>query len=430
MKKIKKSVGFSPLPRPAVPAEVTAPVGSYESLQAAIQAGADSIYFGIDKLNMRSHSANNFKLKDLKKISEICKKNNLKCYLTLNTIIYNKELKQIKQICDKAKQAKIDAIIASDFSVIQYANKIKLPVHVSTQVNISNIEEVKFFSKYADVIVLARELNLTQIKQITSQIKKQKITGPSKRLIKIEIFIHGALCISLSGKCYMSLANYNTSANRGKCFQSCRRKYKVYDDETEQELTIDNKFVMSPSDLCTIGSLDKILASGINILKIEGRARKADYVYQVVKAYKEAIDSIQNKTYTKSKINNWLKELKKVYNRGFWKGGYYLGKKAGEWSGQYGSHSTQKKIYLGICTHYFDKKQVGCFKIETGELKQGDNILITGTKTGVLYQKANNLLLDNKKILKAKKGDLITFKTKKRIRKGDKLYILASSQSH
>jgi len=404
--------------------QLMSPAGSWESLRAAIKAGTDSVYFGIKQLNMRSHGANNFDLKDLKKITKICNKENIKTYLTLNTIVYDKELKLIKKICNKAKENGITSIIASDLAVISYCNSINIPVNISTQLNVSNIEEVKFFSKYADIITLARELNLDQIKKITKQIKKEKIKGPSKNLIKLEAFVHGALCVSISGKCYMSLATFNKSANRGECLQNCRRTYKVIDNETNDELKINNNHIMSPKDLCTIGIVDRLIKSGISLFKIEGRARAPDYVYTVTKIYKEAIDSVYTKTYSKDKIKKWEKELKTVFNRGFWNNGYYFGKKLGEWADSYGSKATKKKKFLGICLHYFDKKKIGYFNIQTNSIKLGDEILITGPTTGIVKEKVESIVIEKKSIEKAKKGDLITIPIKEKIRKNDKLFLI------
>ena len=316
--------------------EIMAPSGSYESLIAAIKAGAGSVYFGVGKLNMRSKSSN-FEFDDLKKVAKICKEHNVKSYLALNTVMYDEDIDSIKKICNTAKEAGITAIIASDVSVIKYCNKIRMEVHISTQLNVSNIEAVKFYSQFADVIVLARELTLKKIKHIAKEIKKQKIKGPSGNLVKIELFVHGALCVSIAGKCYMSLALHNKSANRGECLQVCRGSYKVTDQETGNELVVDNNYVMSPKDLCTITVLDKILDSGASILKIEGRGRSPDYVYKTTKAYKEAVDACLKGKYTKEKIELWLNELQLVYNRGFWHGGYYLGNKLGEWCNCYGS---------------------------------------------------------------------------------------------
>ena len=404
--------------------EIMAPAGSYESLEAAIKAGEDSVYFGVEQLNMRARASNNFTLNDLKKIANRGNKLGIKTYLTLNTILYDHDIILMKKICDAAKKAGINAVIASDNAAINYANSIGLDVHISTQTNVSNFETVKFYSKFAEVVVLARELTLQQIKNICNEIKKQNICGPSGNLMRIEIFCHGALCVAISGKCYMSLATSNASANRGACLQNCRKSYKVIDEETGDELKIDNKYIMSPKDLCTIGFIDKLLDSGIGVLKIEGRGRSPDYVYAVTKSYREAVDSVLNKTYTKEKINNWNKELEKVYNRGFWQGGYYLGKKLGEWSGGYGSQSKKEKVFVGIARHYFPKTQIGEFILQTGEIELGDEIIITGKTTGIVHQKIESLYVDEKSASKAKKGEIITIKLNERIRKNDKLYVV------
>jgi len=404
--------------------ELMSPVGSYESLAAAIQAKADSIYFGVGELNMRSRAAYNFTVKDLKKIADICKKNNIKSYLTLNVVVYDNEFKAIKKLCDAAKKAKISAVIASDLAVIQYANKIKLPVHISTQANVSNIEAVKFFSKYAGVIVLARELTLEQIRNIAKEIKKQNMRGPNKQLVKIELFIHGAMCVSISGKCQMSLALYNEPANRGKCLQACRRAYRVIDEETGDELVIDNKYVMSPKDLCTIGFIDKLIEAGVSVFKIEGRGRSPEYVYTVTKVYKEAVESYFNGSYTKTKIKHWTAELEKVFNRGFWQGGYYLGKKLGEWSGTYGSKAAKEKRYIGLIENYFPKPNAAQIKIESGKLNINDDILITGPTTGVLQFKLESMFVNEKPSKTGKKGWDVTIKIPNKVRKNDKLYIV------
>jgi len=404
--------------------EIMAPVGSYEALAVAIKAGADSIYFGIDKLNMRAGSAKTFKLNDLKKIAEICKKNKTKSYLTLNTIMYDEDIKTIKKIIDTAKSAKISAIIAMDMAVIEYAKKIGMRVHMSTQTNISNIQAVKFYSKFAEVIVLARELSLKQIKQITSQIKKQKIKGPSGELIKIEVFIHGALCVSISGKCYMSLALYNKSANRGECLQTCRRKFKVTDAETGDKLKIENNHIMSPKDLCTIKNIPELIKAGISVFKIEGRGRSPDYVFTVVNAYRQAVDLHFQKKLTKKQINKLEKQLKEVFNRGFWHGGYYLGEKLGEWSGTYGSKATIQKHFIGLVKHYYPKKHVAEIIIQKEKLAIGDNILITGNTTGVLKTKVESLYADDKPAKTAKKPQLITITVPEKVRKNDKIYVL------
>ncbi|MFH1377029.1 MAG: peptidase U32 family protein, partial [Candidatus Woesearchaeota archaeon] len=404
--------------------EIMAPVGDFETLQSAIKAGTDSVYFGIGDLNMRSRAAINFTIDDLKEVVRICKENKVKTYLALNIVLYDDDLVEMKATCDAAKEAGISAMICSDFAAIEYAKSIGLEVHVSTQANVSNLEAVKFFSKYVDVAVLARELSMEQIKEICEQIKKQKIKGPSGNLIEIEIFVHGALCVSISGKCYMSLANYNSSANRGACFQPCRRAYKVIDEETGDELKVDNKYVMSPKDLCTIGFLDRIVDSGVKVLKIEGRGRKAEYVYNVVKVYKEALKAIEEGNYNKENIEKWTKELEKVYNRGFWHGGYYLGKKLGEWSGAYGSQATTEKVYVGKGVHYFGKKKVAHFLIESDELKIGDSVIITGPTTGYVEFKVTEMKVEDKKVEKAVKGNNVTFPLNEKIRENDKLFVV------
>ena len=403
--------------------EIMAPAGNFESLAAAIKAGADSIYFGVEQLNMRARAAN-FTLDDLPKIVKICQKSNVKTYLTLNTIMYDHDMNLMKKICDVAKKAKITAVIASDIAAINYATEVGLEVHMSTQVNISNIEAIKFYSKFADVIVLARELTLQQIKKICDEIKKQNIKGPKGELIKIEIFAHGALCVAVSGKCYMSLATYNASANRGACLQNCRRSYKVIDEETGDELRIENKQVMSPSDLCTIGFIDKLMDAGVSVFKLEGRGRSADYVYIVTKCYKQAAEAYLNGTYTKEKIEAWTKELESVYNRGFWQGGYYLGKKLGEWSGTYGSKATKEKVFVGIAKHYFPKTKIGEFLIQSDKIKVGDEIIITGNTTGVIQAKVESMFVNDKQSATAKQGDVITIKIPERVRENDKLYVI------
>ncbi len=405
--------------------ELLAPAGSFASLQAAIQAKTNSIYFGIGQLNMRAGSSNNFKEEDIDTIVSICKKNNIKAYLAINTILYDEDLSSMKRICDIAKEKNVDAIIASDISVLMYAKSINLPVHISTQLNISNIDEIKFFSKFADVIVLARELKLEQIKNICRKIEEEKITGPSGNLVKIEIFIHGALCVAISGRCYMSLSQYNYSANRGVCLQACRRKYRVIEEETNKELLLDNKYVMSPKDLCTIAYLEEIINSKASILKIEGRGRKEEYVYRVVKTYKEAIDYIcKGNKPKKEKIEGWVKELQSVYNRGFWHGGYYLNKSSKDmWSLSYGSKATKKKIYIGKVTNYFSKKQIAEVLIEAHILKTNDEIIISGNTTGVVFETIKDIWIDNKSHKQANKKDVVTIPITTKVRKNDKLYI-------
>ncbi|MBT3450669.1 U32 family peptidase [archaeon] len=404
--------------------EIMAPAGSYESLAAAIKAGTNSIYFGVGDLNMRSRSAN-FELDDLEKVAQICKENNVKSYLTLNTVVYDNELELIKQLCDRAKQTGITAVIASDISVIEYAHSIELEVHISTQANVSNFEAIKFYSKYADVIVLARELKIEQIKEICEKIKSENICGPKNNLIEIEIFVHGALCVSISGKCYMSLAQYNFSANRGACLQACRRSYLVTDEETGDELIVDNKFIMSPKDLCTIKFLDKIIDSGVSVLKIEGRGRSPDYVYTTVKSYREATDACLTYKFNEEKINNWVKQLEEVFNRGFWHGGYYLGNKLGEWCDCYGSKATKQKKQLGTVKNYFSKVNVMEIEIEANEIVKGDEIVVIGPTTGVVKEKVEIIRnsLDNKNIESAEKGMKITIPINEKVRMNDKVYL-------
>ncbi|MBI2672283.1 U32 family peptidase [Candidatus Woesearchaeota archaeon] len=399
------------------------PAGSFESLRAAIKAKTDAVYFGVGNLNMRANSAN-FRLKDLKKIVSICKKNNVKTYLTINIVMYNEDLKLMKKICDKAKKAGINAVIASDMAVINYANSIGLNVNCSTQMNISNIEAVKFYSKFADIMVLARELNLEQIKKICSEIKKQNIRGPNDELVKIEVFIHGALCVSISGRCYMSLTNYNSSANRGQCLQNCRRSYRVIDEQTGKELVLDNKYVMSPKDLCTVSFLDRIIDSGASILKIEGRGRPPEYVYTTTKVYKEALESCNKKIFTKEKIEKWTEELRSVFNRGFWQGNYYLGEKVDGWSNYSGNKSTKEKHFLGLVKNYFVKSKIGEIIVQSENLMIGDEIIIIGPTTGVVKTNVKSIVKSEKNITSAEKGDFVTIPIPERVRKKDKVYLI------
>ncbi len=407
--------------------QVLSPVGSYETLQAAIKAGADAVYFGVGNLNMRSRSTANFTVEDLAEIVKICKNNNVNSYLAVNTVIYDHEMDTMKKLVDAAKKSKLTAIIASDQSVMSYAHSIGVQVNASTQLNISNIEAVKFYAQFVDVIVLARELNLKQVKEIVDQIKKEKITGPMGELIKIEIFVHGALCMAISGKCYMSLHTYNHSANRGACLQVCRRAYELTDKETGDKLEIDNEYIMSPQDLCTIEFIDKILDAGVSILKIEGRARPPEYVKTVTTCYKEAVNEYIKGTYTLKKAKVWKKKLSTVFNRGFWDG-YYLGTKLGKWSDVYGSKATHKKVYVAKGMKYFDKLQVGEFKVEADTLKLKDKILIIGPTTGVIEAEVSEIRLDDKKLKTAKPGQLISIPIKERIRKSDKLYKLIENK--
>ena len=407
--------------------EIMSPVGSYESLMAAIQGGANSVYFGIEQLNMRSRSSNNFTISDLENITKICKEKKIKTYLTLNTIIYDNELELAKSILEAAKKNGISAVIASDMSVISYARLIGVEVHMSTQCNITNIEAVKYYSQFADVIVTARELSLKQVAEIIKKIDVEKIKGPSEKLVRIEVFAHGALCMAVSGKCYLSLDNLNYSANRGACLQLCRRTYLVKDKEDGHEFEIDQEYIMSPKDLCTIGFLDKILNAGVKVLKIEGRGRSPEYVKTVTKCYREAADSILNETYTKTKINKWTKQLSSVYNRDFWDG-YYLGRKLGEWTEKYGSRATKTKVYIGKITNYFTKLKVAEIKIETHDFKVGDDILIIGPTSGVVEIKIPEIRVSLSKTKSASKGDLCSVPISALVRKNDKVYKLVESE--
>lgn len=407
--------------------ELMAPAGNFESLQAALDNGADSVYFGVEQLNMRARASINFTLNDLPEITKRCEAKGVRTYLTLNTIIYDHDLSLIKTLLDKAKEANITAVIAMDQAVIAYARQINMEVHISTQINITNIETVKFYAMFADTVVLSRELSLTQVKKITEQIEKEQIKGPSGRLVEIEIFGHGALCMAVSGKCYLSLHSHNSSANRGACKQNCRKKYIVTDQESGFEVEIDNEYMMSPKDLCTIDFLDEIAASGIKVLKIEGRGRAPEYVATVIKCYREAIDSINNGTYTKEKGREWMEELQKVYNRGFWTG-YYLGQKLGEWSPISGSMATQRKVYIGKGKHFYPKASIGEFLIEAYDLQVGDSILITGPTTGAKETTVTSLMIDDIASEKATKGDEITLPIDFRIRPSDKLYKLVKTE--
>jgi putative protease len=401
--------------------EITAPVGSWESLSAAIQSGADSVYFGIGSLNMRSRSSINFTLHDLVKICRICSKNYVKTYLTLNTVIYDREMAEMKKIVDSAKKNGISAIIASDQAVIQYAVSKGMPVHMSTQTNISNIAAVKYYSQFADVMVTARELELSQVALITKTINREKITGPSGKQVRIEIFAHGALCMAISGKCYLSLDNYNASANRGACYQLCRRPYRVTDLDGGVELVVDDEYIMSPKDLCTIGFLDKIIASGVSILKIEGRGRSPEYVNTVISCYREAVDSVIDRTYNQEKIKGWMNRLKTVYNRGFWDG-YYLGQTLGEWTDQHGSLASQRKEYVGKVTNYFSKLKVAEIRMESGILEQGDSIYIQGPTTGSIEMMIPEIRVDLKNVKKTMKGDQCSIPVNIFLRRADKIY--------
>ena len=403
--------------------EIMAPVGSYESLAAAIQAGANSIYFGIENLNMRAHSANNFTIADLHKIVAVCKENGLKSYLTINTIVYDSELELMHRIVDAAAEAKLTAIIASDLSVLQYARSKNVEVHASTQLNITNIEAVRFFAQFCDVMVTARELNLEQVAAIVGAIHEQNIRGPKGELVQIEVFAHGALCMAISGKCYLSLHQYGRSANRGECFQACRRGYEVTDCESGQQLLIEDKYIMSPKDLCTLPFLDRVLRAGVSVLKIEGRARGPEYVKMVVDSYNRAIDAICNGEFNQELIDSLTERLRKVFNRGFWDG-YYLGRKLGEWSGVYGSKATKRKEYVGKCTNYFTKLNVAEITLESGDLNKGDELLIIGETTGVYEHTISEMRVDLKPVEHAEKGEALSIATSQVIRRGDRVYKL------
>jgi len=401
--------------------ELMAPAGNFESLQAAIDNGADSVYFGVEQLNMRARASINFTLSDLEKIAERCKPKGIRTYLTLNTIIYDHDLSIIRTLINRAKKAGITAVIAMDQSVINYARKVDMEVHLSTQINLTNTEAIEFYANFADTMVLSRELSLNQIKNIIEYIEKEEIRGPSGNRVQIEIFGHGALCMAVSGKCYLSLHAYNSSANRGACKQNCRKKYTVVDQETGFEIELDNEYMMSPKDLCTLDFLDQIIAAGVRVLKIEGRGRAPEYVAKVIRTYREAIDAVIAGTYTEEKVKQWMNTLREVYNRGFWSG-YYLGQKLGEWSAANGSAATQKKIYLGKGVHYYPKSKIGEFNLQAYDLKVGDKILITGPTTGAKETVVSEIWADDKQAEAAKKGSIVTMPIAFKIRPSDKLY--------
>ena len=403
--------------------EIMAPVGSRESLAAAIQAGADSIYFGIESLNMRARSASTFTINDLREIAQICDEHGIKSYLTINTIIYDEDVKLMRTIVDAAKEAGISAVIAADVAVMSYCNEVGQEVHLSTQLNISNAEALKFYARFADVVVLARELNLKQVREIYDVIQKEQIKGPKGELIRIEMFCHGALCMAVSGKCYLSLHEMNASANRGACMQICRRAYEVKDKDSQVELEVDNKYIMSPKDLKTIHFMDEMIEAGVRVFKIEGRARGPEYVQTVAGCYNEALNAYLAGELTEEKKDAWDERLATVFNRGFWDG-YYLGQKLGEWSNIYGSQATELKMYVGKCTDYFSKIGVGEFLIEAASISEGDKMLITGNTTGALTFLLDDPRVDLKSVKDVPKGVKVSFKTPERVRRGDKLYML------
>lgn len=401
--------------------EIMAPVGSRESLQAAIQAGAGSVYFGIGRLNMRAHSANTFTVDDLREIAATCTSHGIKTYLTVNTVIYDGDMADMREIVNAAKEAGISAVIASDMAVIMYCRSVGMEVHLSTQLNISNIEALKFYAQFADVAVLARELNLDQVAAIHKQIDEQNVCGPSGERIRIEMFCHGALCMAVSGKCYLSLDNAGRSANRGECMQLCRRSYLVTDTETGTQLEIDNKYIMSPKDLKTVRFIDRMMRSGVRVFKIEGRARGPEYVYTVVQCYKEAIASVLEGTFTDEKKDRWDERLATVFNRGFWDG-YYQGQLLGEWNKNYGSNATERKVYVGKGVKYFSKLGVAEFTCEAAEFSVGDKMLITGPTTGVMYVTVEEIHDDTHSVTTAQKGTRVAFKVPDKVRPSDKLF--------
>ena len=402
------------------------PVGTYESLMAAIQGGADSVYFGVEHLNMRSRSSNNFSMDDLRKITNICREHGVKSYLTVNTVIYGEDLSLMREIIHAAKAVEISAIIASDVAVMMYANQTGQEVHLSTQLNIANVEALKFYARFADVAVLARELNLEQVRTICNEINTQQIKGTKGALLRIEMFCHGALCMAISGKCYLSLHEMNESANRGTCMQLCRRGYKVQDRESDIELAIENQYIMSPKDLKTIHFINKMMDAGVRIFKIEGRARGPEYVHIVTTCYKEAVKAWCDGTFSDEKIAAWDERLKSVFNRGFWDG-YYLGQRLGEWSAHYGSHATKRKEYIAKGINYFNDIQVAEFLMESGSLRIGDEILITGPTTGAVFQTINEIHVERKPVCETVKSEHFSIKTTEKIRPSDRMYKLVVS---
>jgi putative protease len=406
--------------------EIMSPAGSFDALMTAIQGGAGSVYFRAGQLNMRARSSSNFSPDDNRRITEICREHGVKSYLTLNTIIYDEELSLMREMVDLAKDSGVSAIIASDLSVLEYARSLGVEIHISTQCNITNIEAVKFYAKYADVMVLARELNIGQMEGITRAIREKRITGPKGELVQIEVFVHGALCMAVSGKCYISLDNFNSSANRGACMQPCRRAYHVKDVDNQIELEVDNKYIMSPKDLMTLPILDRLLDAGVTVLKIEGRGRSAEYVKTVTRTYHEAVEAWKNRQYTRDKVEKWTAEVNKVYNRGFWSG-YYLGEKTGEWSERYGSQATQKKVYIGKVVNFFAKLNVAEIKIETHSLSAGDSFLVIGPTTGAYEGRADEIRVELKPVGQAVKGDHCSVAVSGTLRRGDKVYLVVDA---
>ena len=417
----KNMSNFAPMNAQPSDFEIMAPVGSRESLAAAINAGADSVYFGIGQLNMRSHSANHFTIDDLREIASICSEHGIKTYLTVNTIIYGEDIDTMHQIVDAAAEAGISAVIASDVAVMTYCRQRGVEVHLSTQLNISNIEALKFYAQFADVVVLARELNMEQVAEIYRQIEQQHVCGPSGQLVRIEMFCHGALCMAVSGKCYMSLHDANRSANRGQCVQICRRSYTVTDNETGNQLEIDNKYIMSPKDLKTIRFMDRMMEAGARVFKIEGRARGPEYVHTVVSCYKEAVSSVINGTFTEERKDEWDQRLATVFNRGFWDG-YYQGQRLGEWNRHYGSNATERKVLVGKVIKYFSKLGVAEVAVEASEFGLGDKLLITGNATGALWLTADEIRYDLKPVERALQRQRVSIPVPEKVRPNDKLF--------
>lgn len=401
--------------------ELMSPAGSFESLMAAIKGGCDAVYFGVEQLNMRARSTNNFTLEDLRKIATIARENKIRTYITMNTILYDHDIQLMKKIVDAAKEEKIDAIIASDHAVMNYAKKTGMPVHISTQANVTNIDTVEFYASYADVMVLSRELSLMQVASIQKEIERRQVTGPSGHLVRLEIFAHGALCMAVSGKCYLSLHSHFASANRGACIQNCRRSYIVTDKDEGMEYEIDNEYIMSAKDLCTIPFLPEILKTGVSVLKIEGRGRSADYVYKTTLCYREAINACFHNSFTEEKVNGWMETLSTVYNRGFWDG-YYLGRKLGEWSENYGSVATKRKIYVAKGVKYFEKATIAEFYCESHSLSVGDDIMVTGPTTGYVETTVGELRVNGIPVTKVERGTSFTVGIPEKIRPSDKLY--------
>lgn len=403
--------------------EIMAPVGSFESLSAAIHAGCNSVYFGVEQLNMRARAAHNFTLEELKEVAAICKENEVRSYLTMNTLLYQHDLTLMRKILDTAKEADVSAVIIQDIAAIQYARTIGLSIHASTQLSISNYEAVKFYAQFADTIVLAREVDMEMMREICDNIQKDQLKGPAGELVRIEVFVHGALCIAQSGRCQMSLITTNTSAQRGACLQECRKKYRVIDEETGTEMVIDNEYVLSPTDLCCLPFLDKLAATGVSVFKIEGRGKTADYVSKVVQCYREARDAIMEGTFTQEKIDHWMEELKSVYNRGFSEG-YYLGRKLPEWSGYSRNKSTDEKFYVGEVSHYFSKAKVMEINILAHELKLGDRFVIMGKTTGAVFGTVEEMMKDEEKITTSGKQCLVTVPFAETVREHDKVYLI------